>query len=84
MGRHVAPLGHNILIRIQPFFLLHLNAGWDSEKQQMLILHSFAFTTPLQFHLIDKVFQSLWCLSGCPWKEMCDTIEATKPRAIGS
>jgi hypothetical protein len=35
MGRNVAPLGQNILIPIQP--LLHLNAGWDSEKQQMLI-----------------------------------------------
>jgi hypothetical protein len=57
MGRHVAPLGQNILIPIQP--LLHLIAGWDSEKQQMLILHSFPFATPLQFLLVDKVFQSL-------------------------
>ena len=81
MGRHVAPLGQNILIPIQ--LLLHLNAGWDSEKQQMLILHSFSFATPLQFLLVDKVFQSLWFLLGCPWKNMCDIIEATKPRALG-
>ena len=81
MGRHVALLGHNILIPIQP--LLHLNAAWDSEKQQMLILHSFSFTTPLQFLLVDRVFQNLWFLSGCPWKEMCDTLEVTKPRALG-
>jgi hypothetical protein len=51
MGRHVVPLGQNILIPIQP--LLHLIAGWDSEKQQMLILHSFSFATPLQFLLVD-------------------------------
>ena len=81
MGRHVAPLGQNILIPIQP--LLHLNADWDSEKQQILILHSFSFTTPLQFLLGDKVFQSLWFLLGYPWKNMCDTIEATKPWALG-
>jgi hypothetical protein len=78
MGRHVAPLGQNILIPIQ-----HLIAGWDSEKQQMLILHSFPFATPLQFLLVDKVFRSLWFLLGCPWKNMCDIIEATKPRALG-
>jgi hypothetical protein len=81
MGRHVAPLGQNILIPIQP--LLHLNAGWDSEKQQMLILHSFSFATPLQFLLVDKVFQNMWFLLECPGKNMCDTIEATKPRALG-
>jgi hypothetical protein len=81
MGRNVAPLGQNILIPIQP--LLHLNAGWDSEKQQMLILHIFSSATPLQFLLVDKVFQSLWFLSGCPWKNVCDIIEATKPRALG-
>ena len=81
MGRHVAPLGQNILNPIQP--LLHLIAGWDSEKQQMLILHSFPFATPLQFLLVDRVFQSLWFLLGCPWKNMCDIIEATKPRALG-
>jgi hypothetical protein len=81
MGRHVAPLEQNILIPILP--LLHLNAGWDCEKQQMLILHSFSLTTPLQFRLGDKVFQSLWFLLEYPWKNMCDTIEATKPRALG-
>ena len=59
MGRHVAPLGQTILIMIQPFFPLHLNAAWDSEKQQMLILHSFSFATHLQFLLVDRVFQSL-------------------------
>jgi hypothetical protein len=81
MGRHVAPLEQNILIPIQP--RLHLIAGWDSEKQQMLILHSFSFATPLQFLLVGKVFQSLWFLLGCPWKNVCDIIEATKPRALG-
>jgi hypothetical protein len=80
MGRNVAPLGQNILIPIQP--LLHLNASWDSEKQQMLILHIFLFATPLQFLLVDKVFQSLWFLSGCPGKDMCDSIEATNPRLL--
>jgi hypothetical protein len=81
MGRHVAPLGQNILIPIQP--LLHLMAGWVSEKQHMLILHSLSFATPLQFLLVDKVFQSLWFLSGCPWKNIYDNIESTKPRALG-
>jgi len=82
MGRHVAPLGQNILISNQAF-LLHLKAAWESEKQQMLILHSFSFTTPLKFLLVDKVFQSFWFLSGCSWKKMCDTIEAIIPRALG-
>ena len=60
MGRYVATLGHNSLIPMQPFFPLHLNAAMNSEKQQMLILHSFSFGTALQFLLVDKLFHSLW------------------------
>ena len=36
--RHVAPLGHIILILIQPVFALSLNAACLAEKQQIPIL----------------------------------------------
>jgi len=41
-GRHVAPLGHIILIPIQPVFALSpYNAACLAKKQQIPILYSF-------------------------------------------
>jgi hypothetical protein len=40
-GRHVAPLGHIILIPSQPVFALFLNDACLAEKQQIQILSSF-------------------------------------------
>jgi hypothetical protein len=40
MVRHVAPLGHNILILSQPVFALTSKAAFVSEKQQTPISYS--------------------------------------------
>jgi hypothetical protein len=71
------------LFRSNQSFLLHLNAAWESEKQHILILYSFSFTTSMQFLFVDTVFQILWFLSGCPWKRIADNMEATEKRVPG-
>ena len=42
-GRHVAPLGHIILIPSQPVFALLLNVACLAEKQQIQILYSLVW-----------------------------------------
>jgi hypothetical protein len=42
-NRHVAPLGHNILIRRNQYLLFLLNAACLAEKQQIPSSHVFDF-----------------------------------------
>jgi hypothetical protein len=60
MDRNVTPLGHNTLIPINQSFLLHFNAAWESESQQILILLCVVYNT----YAVDAVDQSMGFLSG--------------------
>ena len=77
--RHVAPLGHNILIPINKSFFLQFNAAWVSERQKILILLFVVHNT----YAADAVVQSMWFLSGLHLYKIANNIEATEPGAPG-
>ena len=68
VDRHVAPLGHIILIPSQSIFLIP-HAQWRNNKYQFLSLwfvSTLIITPPMQFHFLLKCKQQAKTRLNCP------------------